>query len=119
MKYRRIKSFELELVKRILSTHPKQFESMEIIIGDEVEEIDSEGSIKFAEGTSSVKSPQQLFPVEAQFKDIDNVWIHALLYIVENRIDELEIYKDDSSKVLRMPFPQEWEIVDLSTEVKF
>lgn len=43
---------------------------------------------------------------------MDGVWVHALLFVVDNnKVDELEIYKDDFSSVLKIPKYQEWEII--------
>lgn len=78
-----------------------------------VKEIDEQGSLKFAHSTELTQLEQHKLPVEAQCKDADGIWIHALLFVVGGKVDELEIYKDDSSSIIQMPKAQEWEIFEL------
>jgi len=82
-------------------------------VGDHVREVDREGSIKFVHDAELQQMEQRKFPVEAQYQDKDGVWIHALLFIVDREVDELEIYKDDSTPITRRPKAEEWEILDL------
>ncbi|HZI87207.1 MAG TPA: hypothetical protein VFD48_10255 [Pyrinomonadaceae bacterium] len=83
-----------------------------------VKELDGEGSLRFAHEGTPGKSVQMLFPVEAQCQDADGTWIHALLFVVDGWVDELQIYKDDTSPILRMPNSQEWEVFELPFETK-
>lgn len=112
MKDREITSDEQELINRILSFRSKKLDEKDIFVGERVEEIDMEGSIKFVHDSTPLILQQQKFPVEAQFQDKDGVWVYALLFIVDAKVDELEIYKDDSSPILQMPKPQKWQITD-------
>jgi hypothetical protein len=52
-------------------------------------------------------------PVEAEAKDDDGFTIHVLLHVVDGRPVELEIYKDDGSRVKRKPSPSEFELIVL------
>lgn len=83
-----------------------------------VKELDGEGSLRFAHEGTPGESVQMLFPVEAQCQDADGIWIHALLFVVDGWVDELQIYKDDTSPILRMPNSQEWEVFELPFETK-
>jgi len=77
-----------------------------------VESIDSNGCLKFLNDESGhhVK-----FPVEAYYM-IDSaslLSIHALLFIKNNKLDELEIYRDDGESVGELPPIEQWTIVSL------
>jgi hypothetical protein len=103
---------ERTLIDRILSFRPSEGGNR-YYVGDYVKELDPEGSIKFVFESESKKIEHTKFPVEAQYQDRDGIWIHALLFVVDTKVDELEIYKDDSSPIKQMPKPEEWEILDL------
>ena len=40
-------------------------------------------------------------PVEAEAEDLDGVAIHVLLHVVDGYMKELEVYREDSSRVVR------------------
>jgi hypothetical protein len=42
-------------------------------------------------------------PHGGKCKDIDSIHIHVLLHVVDGFMNELEIYKDDSSRVQKVP----------------
>lgn len=114
MPYRDITSFERALLDRILDFRSRERNTPTVRVERYlVKEIDGEGSLKFAHEGTPGQFEQKLFPVEAQAQDADGIWIHALLFVTDNVVDELQIYKDDSSPILRMPNPQEWEVFEL------
>lgn len=76
-----------------------------------VEPIDSNGSLRFILASTTVAPVNRRIPVEAQCRDFDAVMIHVLLHVVEGKLAEFEIYKDDSSPVRRMPARDEWEVM--------
>lgn len=41
------------------------------------------------------------YPVEAELGDLDVVLVHVLLHVVDGRLDELEIYREDSGRLLK------------------
>jgi hypothetical protein len=45
-------------------------------------------------------------PAEGECADTDGVMIHVLLHVVDGRMAELEIYKNDGSAVRRPPSPE-------------
>lgn len=114
MVLRKIKTSERELIDRILSAGSHHFKNASLLVGEDVSEIDNEGSIKFIHEFNDIPSQQLKFPVEAQAQDGDGIWIHALLFLTGDRIDELEFYKDDSSPIRNFPDLEDWEILDLS-----
>lgn len=114
MSYRKITSAERALLDRLLSFRPDGRDTASAQVEKYlVREIDEEGSLKFAHNAASAQLEQKKFPVEAQCQDADGVWIHALLFLVDSKVDELEIYKDDSSPIVRMPKPEDWELFAL------
>jgi hypothetical protein len=115
MKYRDITVNELELLERLLFFRLSE-QMMSKHRGKKylVKEIDKNGSLKFIHEGNLSQLAQRKFPVEAQSLDKDNIYIHALLFLVNDEIDELEFYKDDSSSILQMPKPQDWEIIEFS-----
>jgi hypothetical protein len=42
-------------------------------------------------------------PVEGEVEDVDGTIIHILLHVVDGRVKDLQVYKDDSSAVVEMP----------------
>ncbi len=95
---------EVKLLNRLLAEDfPGKAEIAEQVKGARAEQIDGNGSLKFF-----VSSPGQVvtrfrIPAEGEFEDVDGTTIHLLLHVVNGVIDELEVYKDDSSAVIRMP----------------
>ena len=45
--------------------------------------------------------------------DADGVSIHYLLHVVDGMINELEVYKDDSSRVRRQVQPEELTVMNV------
>jgi len=39
-------------------------------------------------------------PAEAEFRDTDGVLIHILLHVIDGKVNELEIYKEDGSPII-------------------
>jgi hypothetical protein len=112
VKQRTITADERALVEKLLSLWSFEGKVQPRFSGT-VEEIDEQGSLKFVH-TNDVKARQKKWPVEGQYRDDDGVWIHVLLFLVGDEVDELEFFKDDSSIIVRKPLPQEWEMIDLS-----
>lgn len=40
---------------------------------------------------------------EGEYKDDDEVTVHVLLHVVEGRINQMEIYKEDNSRIGKTP----------------
>lgn len=113
MKRRKITNNERELINQILLSWLSQSKGRNILVGEQVEEIDTEGSIKFIHSSEPISILQKKIPVEARVQDVDGIWVHALLFLVDNnKVDELDIYKDDSSPILKKLKYLEWEIID-------
>jgi hypothetical protein len=78
-----------------------------------VRTLDEEGGLEIESQVEGKAPVLKRIPVEAEAKDADGFTIHALLHVVDGRPVELEIYKDNGSKVKRTPAPSEFELVVL------
>lgn len=64
---------------------------------------DHNGSLEFDVGPSPLAFTKSRIPVEGEFEDVDGITIHLLLHVVDGRVKDLEVYKDDSSAIVKMP----------------
>lgn len=42
-------------------------------------------------------------PVEAAAEDVDGVLVHFILHVVDGRLSELEVFREDGESIQRMP----------------
>ncbi|BAS26360.1 DUF6984 family protein [Limnochorda pilosa] len=56
-------------------------------------------------------------PVEAEAEDQDHRTMHCLLHVVDGWIAELEIYRDDSKAIGRLPAPERLCVMSLDEDV--
>lgn len=64
-----------------------------------VRNIDGDGSLKLFSGGGLRAEVSRRIPVEAEVDDVDGVIIHLLLHVADGLLDELEIYREDSTPV--------------------
>jgi len=62
--------------------------------------LDENGSLRFHPGDTRPAAVTRRIPVEARYTDADGVIVHVLLHVIEGRLDELEVYREDSGTVL-------------------
>ena len=114
MKWRRLTAFEAAILDKLLSTDfPGRPELLAQVSAALVRQIDVGGSLEFDAESTAAAPVKRRIPIEAQAKDLDGTWIHALLHVVGGRVKELEFYKDDSSKILEIPPLERWELMKL------
>jgi len=113
--YRAMTSWEKRLIQQLLSS---PFPGRDALIA-QVEQavvspmhedgtpLDENGSFYFRTSSSEKATVVGPVPAEGEARDTDGVMIHYLLHVVRGKIDRLEIYKDDGSKVLRQAEPEE------------
>jgi len=112
MPYRPPKPSELALLHHLLSVDfPGKEQLLEQVQCATVLSIDGDGSLRFAVDAITESGVTKRIPVEAQCADSDGILIHALLHVVDGQISELEIYKDDSSSILKKIDENEWEVI--------
>lgn len=75
--------------------------------------IDENGSLDLKCGDTSIASVEKRVPSEGEAIDQDGTTIHYLLHVVAGKIRELEVFKDDSSRVIQHPDPNEIEVLVL------
>ena len=97
------------MILRLLTERP--FPGREELLGqlDEVvaKPIDEDGSVSLQCSRPVKASVIARIPVEGEAQDRDGMMIHYLLHVVDGRMNELEVYKDDSSRVLRHAAPED------------
>ena len=65
-----------------------------------VREIDENGSLEIAVPPTQPRATvSSRVPAEGEYPDVDGIVIHVLLHIVEGRVNELEVFKEDNSVV--------------------
>ena len=72
-----------------------------------VHEIDENGSLDLRCEVATLAPVEKRVPTEGEAPDRDGTTIHYLLHVVAGKMKELEVYKDDSSRVLRHPDPND------------
>lgn len=72
--------------------------------------VGSNGTLDFVIGTGPKAEVRSSVPVEAEAEDIDGTTIHLLLHVIEGTALGIEVYKEDSSQVIKMPRPSDLRI---------
>jgi len=103
---RRLSIFEYDTLRRILQSnfdgHEDLFRQLE---GLRVK-VDCEtcATIEFAVDPSHSKADVKYrVPAEALGSDIDGIRIHFLIHVVDGFLHELEVFREDSEPILKMP----------------
>ena len=74
------------------------------IVHSSVRQLDDNGSLEFCiESSIKADAVRARVPTEGEAVDSDGVIIHFLLHVVNNRVAELEIFKEDNSMIKAMP----------------
>ena len=112
--YQALTKNEREIIERLLEADfpgrdqiRQQFNNCLVTI------IDEYGSLRF-DIRSDIKAPViKRVPIEAEAQDVDGVPIHLLLHVVDGKLTELEIYKDDSSPIAQTPVASKLRLIRL------
>lgn len=72
--------------------------------------VGSNGTLDFLIETGPKAEVRNSVPVEAEAEDIDGTTIHLLLHVIEGIARGIEVYKEDSSQVIKMPKPSDLRI---------
>lgn len=65
-----------------------------------VASIDGDGSLRLSTQASEPATVDRRVPVEASYLDRDGTRVHLLVHVSDGYLDELEVYREDSSPVL-------------------
>ncbi|MBX9790549.1 MAG: hypothetical protein K2Y37_16645 [Pirellulales bacterium] len=98
---------EESTIERLLADDfPGRDQIVEQLKGCSVRTIDENGSLEF-QVVSPVKatSTKSRVPTEGEVEDSDGIVIHFLLHVVDETVKELEVYKEDNSRVKTFPSP--------------
>lgn len=68
-----------------------------------VKEIDEDGSLALAVASGPKAPVRHRVPTEGMCPDGDGKMVFVLLHVVNGTMNELEIFKEDGSKILRPP----------------
>ena len=99
--WRRLSPLEETILRQLLAPDFPGKEQLECQTADAlVATIDEDGSLKFRGGNGPPASEVKYrVPTEARFQDSDGVGVHVLLHVVGDYVDELEVFKEDASRV--------------------
>jgi hypothetical protein len=105
---------ERELINRLLQAcFPGRDEVASALDHVEVRTLDEMGSLELRPAVARKSPVVKRIPVEAEAKDSDGYTIHVLLHVVDGQPIELEIYKDDGSRIVQMPPASSFELLVL------
>ncbi len=76
-----------------------------------VRAIDEDKSLEFSVKSDVKSKVKKRIPVEAEFEDADGVLIHILLHVIDGKANELEIYKEDGSPIIKRPDPSKMKVI--------
>ncbi len=105
---------ERELLRRLMEADfPGRDELASMLDQVRVRTIDELGSLELRTQAGGEAPVAKTIPVEAEAQDEDGCLIHVLLHVVDGRPVELEIFKDDGSRVRQMPSPSAFDLLVL------
>lgn len=104
--YRQLTNYERKIIDHLFKVDfPGRDALVDQINNSLVRFVDENGSLEFLVQTEIMADVKRRIPIEGEVEDGDGIMIHVLLHVVDGRIAELEIYKDDSSSIIKMPDP--------------
>jgi hypothetical protein len=112
--FRKLNTWEVEIFKKLFEVKFPEIDVLKKqLTYSLVKEVDENGSLKFKirKDVTLVEKIKKRVPVEAEVNDKDGVKIHILLHVLDGKIDELEIYKENSSKIIREVKPSELKVL--------
>lgn len=104
--------YESKLLGFLLgSDFPGRDELQEQVANSFVRDYDENGSFEFEVASSlQATSVKYVVPTEGESEDLDGVKIHVLLHVNNNKISEVEIFREDNSKVIMLPDPTSFRV---------
>ena len=104
--FREMTQKERSLVARLLEfPFPGSDALAEQLRDSLVRPIGDNGGLDFQVKTSIKAAVNDPIPVEGEANDLDGIPVHVLLHVIDGTARDLEVYKNDSSRVIRMPEP--------------
>jgi hypothetical protein len=103
--YRHLTPEERKILDRLLEPDfPGKNAFAEQVRNCTVREIDEDGSLEFGVvGGPIAGAVKYAVPTEAEAEDVDGVVIHFLLHARDGKVKQLEVYKEDGTRVRQIP----------------
>ena len=112
--FRHFTALEQGIIDRLLEkAFPGRDELCEQMKKCLVRTIDADKSLEFLVEADVQSTVKRRIPVEAEFQDADGVLVHILLHVIDGKVNELEIYKEDGSPIMENPDPSQLQVVYL------
>jgi hypothetical protein len=112
MEYRQLSDSERKLLEKLLEPKfPGRLELLEQLKAVRAKEIDEDGGLELQCIASQPAPVMCRVPTEGECNDSDGVAIHILLHVVDGMMCELELFKEDGSRVSTFPNPQDLVLV--------
>lgn len=112
-KFRQPTSREKSILKFLLTKKFKGCNTLRRQISDcLVRTLDENASLKLKTLCKDKANVERRIPTEAEMLDTDKITVHILLHVVNGKVDELEFYKDDLSRILGSVDLSKVKIVD-------
>jgi hypothetical protein len=113
-KFRKPTDREQALLNRLLEADfPGRDELASLLRQALVKTIDEDGGLELQSQVEGRAPVVKRVPVEAEGKDEDGVVIHVLLHVVDGRPVELELFREDSESVKKLPPSSAFELIVL------
>lgn len=106
MTFRPLSDTERRILNRLLQPDfPGRQELILQLESAEAEVVDKDGSLSLRADRGPDAKVMARVPTEGECPDVDGVNIHILLHVVDGRMNELEVYKEDGSSPVQLPDP--------------
>ena len=108
LSYRPLKANERDLLERLLDPDfPGRDELLGQVSSVTAKEIDEDGGLALRCAPNRPAPVKCRVPTEGECADNDGVMIHVLLHVVDGVMSELEVFKEDSSRVQNPPLARD------------
>ena len=112
--FRDLTTHEQVIIDRLLEkAFPGRDEICEQMKKCLVRTIDEDESLEFLVKSDVKAKVKRRIPVEAECQDTDGVLIHILIHVIDGKVNELEIYKEDGSPIIESLDPSRLKVVCL------
>ena len=114
--FRQLRNYEEAILKKLLEVKfAGRDKLVQQLLGLQAKSIDAEGSLQLLVAADIKAAINRGVVAEARFADLDTqgeagAHVNILLHVNDGKLSMLEIYKDDHSKILKRPNPNELHV---------
>jgi len=102
--FRPLKTPERELLEKLLDPEfPGRDQLREQLLSVAAQQVHEDGTLALRVLSGQPAAVKHRVPTEGSCPDADGVMIHVLLHVVSGMMDELEIFKEDGTDIVRPP----------------